>query len=225
MALVAIVGDGGREHALAWAVARSAQVARVYCNGVLTQHADKVRRCQPPSLSPISNWSLSGDRWLLPRGKTFIWRYVWEAVSWVLWLVACLFPPGHAVLCVDVAVCSVGRLVDVERQPFLEVWVARAHDLAQRRILVPGHRPHVMCTSPAPPVPSAQHPPSTHPAPTQHPPTHHQHMSVCTAIRAAVCGVSSRVVAIREAREPVMVMVGFTAHIHSSHAAVTTAPV
>ena len=41
-ALVAVVGDGGREHALAWAVAKSEHVSTVYCGGVLTQYADKV---------------------------------------------------------------------------------------------------------------------------------------------------------------------------------------
>ena len=37
-----MVGDGGREHALAWAVAKSPDVRVVYCGGVVTQYQDKV---------------------------------------------------------------------------------------------------------------------------------------------------------------------------------------
>jgi hypothetical protein len=47
MATVAVVGDGGREHALAWAVAKSPDVRVVYCGGVVTQCGGKVRLCCP----------------------------------------------------------------------------------------------------------------------------------------------------------------------------------
>eukprot|EP00729_Bicosta_minor_P021475 gene21475-5241_t len=64
-ATVLVVGNGGREHALAWKVAHSDKVATVYCDGVATQYNGKVKglpaSCPPPEkeFPALAAWCLA----------------------------------------------------------------------------------------------------------------------------------------------------------------------
>ena len=54
MALVCVIGEGGREHALAWKLAQSPKVVTVLCNGVLTfqgwqSNSESTRKVCKPS--------------------------------------------------------------------------------------------------------------------------------------------------------------------------------